>query len=484
MTSSPTIEDYNESKVKNDNITNNDVYKVHFKLINSNNAMANAIRRILLGGLPTVAFDDTYYDNKEESNMIIDKNVSALHNEFIAHRISLLPVCGYKNERLKIVLDYDLEKARFGYAFKNADAVPVFRLKMKNDEDTRKLFGNINIINVDSSMIKIETEQGGLESSAEFLLPDYITGDFCLLHRLKPLSTNEEIHEAEELDIYQMRPTIGTARQHARYCPVGTVSYEFEKDDMSNQDSYFSKYIANLQNQRRNDNLQEYNEQDIELFRASFNNLGSERIYKKQTDGDAVSVIFNVESVGNQEAHQLVYDALELIRVKTMAILNHFEWNDQSGSYRYSDKKIKIARNSASGNTEITIHYEDHTIGNLISTYLKKLFITNKPASGQMLSFASYKLPHPLEEKIVIIVGFKDGVDLNGLFKEYDLKPTVKPDVQAVQLLFIACSHYLNDLEKIKHAWSEKSGITEASYELNSENKLLFSSNQDRSNKI
>lgn len=482
MTSSPKIEDYIETKNETANvITKADVYKVHFKLINSNNAMSNAIRRILLGGLPNIAFDDTY-DNKDDSNMIIEKNVSALHNEFIAHRLSLLPICGYKDKdnRLKISIDYDFEKARFKYAFKNADTVPIFRLKMKNDETTRKEFGNI--INVESNMIKIETESG-LEPSTDFLLPDYITGDYCLLHRLKPLSTNDEIHEAEELDIYHMRPTIGTARQHARYCPVGTVSYEFEKNDIEHQNSYFSKYIQNLQNQRRSDNLDEYNQQDIQLFRASFDNLGSERIYKKQADGDAVSVIFNVESVGNQQAHQLVYDTLEFIRVKTLAILNHFEWNSQSGSYRYSDKKITIARNAASGNTEITIHYEDHTVGNLISTYLKKLFITNKK-SGEMLSFASYKLPHPLEEKIVIIVGFKDGVDLNGLFKEYDLKPTIKHDDQAVQLLFIACSHYLKDVEQIKRDWSAKSGITEASYELNPENLLLISSKHDRSNKI
>ena len=368
----PMIVDYMETKSAP---VNNDVYTVYFKLMHASNAMANALRRMLLGGLPNVAFDDTYYDNKQDSNMLIEKNVSSLHNEFISHRISLLPLCAYKNDRLKIVVDYDFEQARFVYGFKDTESVPVFVLKVKNDEESRKRL-QVNIINVDSSMIQIETQTGELHASSEFLLPDYITGDYCLLHRLKPMSTNEEIHEAEELIISQMRPTIGTARQHARYCPVGTVSYEFEKDTMEHQDAYFEKYIKNLQNQREKDNLPQYKEDDIKLFRASFDNLGSERIYKKQADGDAASVIFNVESVGNQPAHQLVYDALQFIRMKTLILMNHFVWNESMASYGFSDKKISISRNTTSGNTEIVIHGEDHTLGNLISSYLKKLFLS------------------------------------------------------------------------------------------------------------
>jgi DNA-directed RNA polymerase subunit L len=474
----PTIADYIETKSEP---VSNDVYKVYFKLVNASNAMANALRRILLGGLPNVAFDDNYYDNKEDSNMVIEKNVSALHNEFISHRISLLPLCGYKSDRLKIVVDYDFEQARFVYGFKDKDNVPVFVLKVKNDEESRKRLGNI--INVDSSMIQIETETEEMLSSSEFLLPDYITGDYCLLHRLKPLSTNEEIHEAEELVIRQMRPTIGTARQHARYCPVGTVSYEFEKDSMAQQDAYFEKYIANLQTQRQKDNLPKYEEDDINLFRASFNNLGSERIYMKQADGDAVSVIFNVESVGNQQAHQLVYDALQFIRMKTLVLMNHFVWDDSMASYVFSGKKIAVSQNSTSGYIEIVIHGEDHTLGNLISSYLKKLFILNK-MKGELLSFASYKLPHPLEDKIVIIIGFKEGIDLNGLFREYDLQPSIRHDVRAIQLLLIACSHYLNDLNQISKQWSEIAKIEETSYELNAENELLLSSILDKSHKI
>jgi len=158
-------------------------------------------------------------------------------------------------------------------------------------------------------------------------------------------------------------------------------------------------------------------------------------------------------------------------------------WNDFLASYVFSDKKITVSRNATSGNTEIVIHGEDHTLGNLISSYLKKLFIVNK-MKGELLSFASYKLPHPLEEKIVIIIGFKEGVDLNGLFKEYDLQASVRHDVQAIQLLFIACSHYLKDLDQISHQWNELAQIKDTSYELNEENENLFSSILEKRHKI
>ena len=114
---------------------------------------------------------------------------------------------------------------------------------------------------------------------SEFIVGDYITGDYCLIHRLKPISSNDDGQEAEELDI-SMKPTIDIARKHARYCPVGTVSYEFDKDTLEKQELYFQAYISNLQEQRKSDGLPEYNENDLKLFRGTFTNLGSERIYK------------------------------------------------------------------------------------------------------------------------------------------------------------------------------------------------------------
>jgi len=476
---SPIISHYNESKSSK---VNNDIYKVSFKLNNSSNAMANAIRRILLGGLPIVAFDDTYHDDVDKNMLKIKKNISVLHNEFIAHRISLLPICMYKNNSLKVLIKYSFSNAEYNYSFVNEQAVPTFILKVSNISETREELGanKNNTIDIISKFIKIQNSED-YNDVREFIIPDYITGNYCLIHRLKPISSNDDVQEAEELDV-EMKPTINTAKIHSRYSPVGTVTYEFEKDSTEIQEEYFKAYMANLQQQRIDDKLAPYNDKDIELFQGTFNNLGSERIYKKTDDGDAQTVIFNVESVGNLESHQLVYDTLEMIRLKTIILLNHFEWDDTKKVYMYSDKKISMKTNSESGLIEITIYKEDHTLGNLISTYLKKLFITKK-ILGEMLSFATYKLPHPLEEKIVIIIGFKENADLSSLFMKTGLKLVSNNNVKAIQLLFIACSYYLNHLTQIKNKWSELSGIKETSYELES-NELLRKSIFDKSNKL
>jgi DNA-directed RNA polymerase subunit L len=476
---SPIISNYADTRSTK---VGNDIYKVSFKLNNSSNAMANAIRRILLGGLPIVSFDDTYHDNHDENKLFIKKNISVLHNEFISHRISLLPICMYKNNSLKILIKYNFTTAEYKYVFANEQAVPTFTLKVSNIEETRIELGanKNNTIDVVSKFIKI-LDPEDYNDVDEFILPDYLTGDYCLIHRLKPISSNDDVQEAEELDI-EMKPTINTARAHARYCPVGTVSYEFEKDSPEKRDEYFKAYIENLQVQRIDDKLTPYNDDDILLFRGTFDNLGAERIYKKQDDGDAETVVFNVESVGNLESHQLVYDTLEMIRLKTLVLLNHFEWDERDRKYKYSDKKINIIMNPVSGFCEIMIFKEDHTLGNLIGSYLKKLFITKK-IMGDLLSFATYKLPHPLEDKITVIIGFKENTDLNGLFTRFGFKTTSDNSVKAIQLIFIACSYYLNHLSQIKNKWTELTGIKETSYELES-NDLLKTSYYDKSEKI
>ena len=60
-------------------------------------SIVNSIRRVLLSSIPTVGFRT---DDKN-SDIIIKKNNTSLHNEFLSHRISLIPLYIDPNEYQK-----------------------------------------------------------------------------------------------------------------------------------------------------------------------------------------------------------------------------------------------------------------------------------------------------------------------------------------------------------------------------------------------
>ena len=65
--------------------------KLQFKISNIDTAYVNASRRIILSEIPIAAFYFDTYDT-EHNDIVIIKNTGVLHNEFIAHRISLIPL--------------------------------------------------------------------------------------------------------------------------------------------------------------------------------------------------------------------------------------------------------------------------------------------------------------------------------------------------------------------------------------------------------
>ena len=69
-------------------------------------ALINSIRRILLSNIPTVTFNDTWDNRDEHRHINVLKNTSSLHNEFINHRLSLVPL-QMNNDNLKVASKFD-----------------------------------------------------------------------------------------------------------------------------------------------------------------------------------------------------------------------------------------------------------------------------------------------------------------------------------------------------------------------------------------
>ena len=60
-----------------------------FDVNNSNSSFVNCLRRIIISNIETVGFRTEDY---EESDIKIIENTSSLHNEFLLHRIGLIPI--------------------------------------------------------------------------------------------------------------------------------------------------------------------------------------------------------------------------------------------------------------------------------------------------------------------------------------------------------------------------------------------------------
>ena len=87
--------------------SNTDLIK--FELINSTSSFANAIRRCILDDVETIAFKTEPF---HESHVNIIENTSSLHNEFLLHRIGMIPINypdmqNFNPDKYRFVLDVE-----------------------------------------------------------------------------------------------------------------------------------------------------------------------------------------------------------------------------------------------------------------------------------------------------------------------------------------------------------------------------------------
>ena len=430
---------------------------VNFNIKNTYSCLTNSLRRILLSNIPTVSFDDTWNDNEQERNINIISNNSGLHNEFLAHRLSLLPIYRYNDntrEKLKIDTKFNTKKNKREYMFESED-LPLFHLlidknKIQTDLDSKNRYG---LFEVNTSHIQYSSEYTSEIDCSEYFPPDlfikesFKENNYTIINMLK---------SNENLDIY-MKPSVGIGKHNARYCCVGTVSYMFEQDE-SKFDEVFTQSIEYENQERLEKQINQLNEKEIEIKKNSFMVLDKERVFKTDKYNQPNSFNFCVESIGMIPSHQIVYDGLTIFKLKLYDIIHSFnlfvQYNNNVvyNSLPFSSNNVINVIHSIENlyGYKIIVQNENHTLGNVICHYLNVLYSKNYVTNKQidlttintnptidineedlytfkvpLLEQCGYKMPHPLKEELEFKLKLRDDISLdilNELYQTYSLE--------------------------------------------------------------
>ena len=454
-----------------------DDVETEFEIHNIPISLANAIRRVILSELPIVAFDDVWDDNEDYRSINIKKNTSGIHNEFLSHRLSLVPI-NMNNDYLKLSTKYNNEKAIREFKF-NSENTPTFLIKKKNNKATRETnrfsdaVGTISITSLDLELID---EHNVFDKSIKFFYPDPYTNDYPILNILKPNILHDE--NGEEIEIIA-KPKYGTGNINSRYCPVGTVSYSFITDE-SKIENVFNQKIEYKNKERLDKELPIYTLEEKDSLRKSFNLLDSQRVYHKNDNGEANKFKFVVESIGFLSSNNLIYDSLVILELKLTDILNSIKIDKLNIIFNENKLEIIESNDELLGYI-IQIKNENHTIGNLLSDYFKILYCkNNRPLDCNIIVYSSYRMPHPLTQNIELKLKLNSNLDNNtniskfydNLYKilfnetilsEKNQKLNLKLDI--VKMIFIkTINNILDDLYKIKKEIQDITKIYESSF--------------------
>jgi DNA-directed RNA polymerase alpha subunit/DNA-directed RNA polymerase subunit L len=371
-------------------------------------SLTNAIRRIILSEIPNVGF--------YEKDVKIVEHTSAMHNEFYAHRISLLPI--YRDTRLKIVSRINKTTGFRENVFDNDSIVPIFVLNEHNTDDFRhnSHFRDIfsNQFRVFQKSLKVldkeEDEDGKVAEEvehtqeldiADFFKPDYFTGEFIHIGVLKT-NPNDKM-KGQKIHV-EAHPSVGTAEKHASYSPITCIPFKYEEDTEEMKTMIFEKTINQQNIERTSKGLALLTENEIMQVRRSFDRLDAARVFKQNRDGECNAITITIESIGVYSPLHAFMDSLYVLELKLIDLMNGIIITSDTIKLN-SQYKFRFENNHAI----LEIIEQNHTLGNLVTDYMKRLtlehltnFEENKnktlyKTTDTLLEVASYRIEHPLQ---------------------------------------------------------------------------------------
>ena len=166
-------------------------YSVDFTLRNVDLAFANALRRVILAEIPTVAID----------LVEVDQNTTVLPDEFVAHRLGLVPLSSKDAEQLQYTRDCDCE----GYCDSCSIALTLHAKCTGNE--VMKVYARDLVI-------------GGSRPNDAIGRPVITDAD-----GLGPVIT--KLRQGQEIKLKCIAKK-GTAKEHAKWAPTAAVGFEYD----------------------------------------------------------------------------------------------------------------------------------------------------------------------------------------------------------------------------------------------------------------
>ncbi|GAB4838722.1 DNA-directed RNA polymerases II, IV and V subunit 3 [Ancistrocladus abbreviatus] len=270
-----------------------------FELRDTDSSMANALRRVMIAEVPTIAID----------LVEIEVNSSVLNDEFIAHRLGLIPLTSERAMSMRFSRDCDACDGDGQCEYCSVE----FHLRARCIGDQTLDVTSKDLISSDHTVVPVDYSDSPGDSDNRGIII-------------------VKLRRGQELRLRAIARK-GIGKDHAKWSPAATVTFMYEPEIHINEDLMETLTLEEKKSWADSSPTKVFdldpNTQQVVVVDPEAYTYDDEVIKKAEAMGKPGlveiyakedSFIFTVESTGAIKASQLVCNAIEVLKQKLDAV--------------------------------------------------------------------------------------------------------------------------------------------------------------------